>query len=92
MFGRDVRVVGKTWDRYGRLVARVIADGKDVSLELVRAGLAWHFLRYSSDAELAFAEREARSRPRRSLERRHTDPAVGVPIVRPVSYFEGGSE
>ena len=41
-------------------VARVMVDNHDLSLELVRAGLAWHFVRYSSDRMLAQAEREAR--------------------------------
>jgi hypothetical protein len=35
--------------------------GTDVSLALVQAGLAWHFLRYSEDPKLAAAEREART-------------------------------
>jgi hypothetical protein len=51
-------------DRYGRTVARMYIDGKDVSLELGRAGLAWHFTRYSSDPVLADAEREARAAKR----------------------------
>ena len=48
-------------DRYGRLVARVTSGGKDVSYELLRAGLAWHYTTYSSDKALAEAEKEART-------------------------------
>jgi micrococcal nuclease len=62
IFGKSVSVGVKETDRYGRLVARVIADGKDVSLALVEAGLAWHFLEYSNDPVLARAELSARSR------------------------------
>jgi endonuclease YncB( thermonuclease family) len=48
-------------DRYGRLVARVtLADGRDLAREMVRAGLAWHYVRYSRDPELAGFETEAR--------------------------------
>ena len=61
VFGKDVQVKEVTLDRYGRIVARVYVDGKDTSLELVKAGLAWHFKRYSSDPILASAEQEARS-------------------------------
>jgi endonuclease YncB( thermonuclease family) len=54
-------------DPYGRQVARVRAGGRDVGLEQVRAGLAWHFVRYAADqdaderARYAQAEREARA-------------------------------
>jgi endonuclease YncB( thermonuclease family) len=37
---RDVVVEGHNKDRYGRLVGKVIVDGRDVGLEQVRAGLA----------------------------------------------------
>src|SRR5205809_7142993 len=60
VFGKTVTVKVKEPDRYGRLVARVIAEGKDVSRELVKAGLAWHFKKYSSDPELAKLEDKAR--------------------------------
>jgi micrococcal nuclease len=61
VFGKVVEVRQKDIDKYGRTVARIIVDGKDVSLELVKAGLAWHYKQYSSDAELAGAETVARS-------------------------------
>ena len=60
VFGKSVTVVPKELDKYGRLVARVIADGQDVSLALVQAGLAWHYKQYSSDKALAAAEVAAR--------------------------------
>ena len=40
VFGKHVHILPKEKDRYGRLVARVRVEGKDVSLELVKAGLA----------------------------------------------------
>lgn len=61
VFDRVVDIVGKDVDRYGRLVARIQANGKDLSTEIVSAGLACHFLRYSSDPTLAGAEARARS-------------------------------
>lgn len=61
VFGRIVSVEVRDTDRYGRAVGRVVLDGRDVGLELVRAGLAWHFTRYSADPSLARAEREARA-------------------------------
>ena len=58
---REVRILPREQDRYGRLVARVRVDDLDLSLELVRAGLAWHYKRYSSDPGLAAAELQART-------------------------------
>ena len=61
VFGKDVEVKEYYLDRYGRMVARVLEGGQDVSLELVKAGVAWHFKKYSSDPVLAGAEEEART-------------------------------
>ena len=54
-----VRVTGRAVDSYGRLVARVEADGQDASTALVRAGLACHA--YARDAALAREESQARA-------------------------------
>lgn len=61
VFGKDVQVNELSRDRYGRMVAKVYVGNLDVCLELVKAGLAWHFKRYSSDPVLAAAEIEARA-------------------------------
>jgi endonuclease YncB( thermonuclease family) len=60
VFGKDVEVKEDNLDMYGRMVARIYVEGKDLCLELVRAGLAWHYKHYSSDPVLAEAEEEAR--------------------------------
>ena len=60
-FGREATVTTHYRDTFDRPVARVRLGGEDLSLALVRAGMAWHFTRYSSDRELATAEREARA-------------------------------
>jgi micrococcal nuclease len=64
VFGKQVEVLERDTDKYGRTVARVIVDGMDVSVELVRAGLAWHYKQYSKDPVLAKAEVEARGAKR----------------------------
>jgi endonuclease YncB( thermonuclease family) len=49
-------------DRYGRLVGNVsLPDGRHLSQELVRAGYAWWFRRYSADPRLAILEAQARA-------------------------------
>jgi endonuclease YncB( thermonuclease family) len=52
----------KERDRNGRIVGHTyLDDGTWVNAQLIREGLAWHFLRYSSDSTLAGAERSARA-------------------------------
>jgi endonuclease YncB( thermonuclease family) len=61
---REVRVAPYDVDRYGRIVARVYADERDVGRELVRQGAAWFYSRYASSAELYELEQEARDAKR----------------------------
>lgn len=49
-----------TPDRYGRTVARVECRGRDASAEQVRQGMAWRFVRYSTDAAMQPLEDAAR--------------------------------
>ena len=57
---REVRVIIRNKDRYGRFVGDVYRnDGLHVNSEIVRAGYAWHFTRYSNDPELVRLEKEA---------------------------------
>src|SRR4030095_1096225 len=58
-FGKTVKIPPIGNDEYGRLIARVVVDGKDVSEELLKAGLAWHFKKYNHDQDLAELERKA---------------------------------
>jgi endonuclease YncB( thermonuclease family) len=66
-FDRTVTVRTRGRDRNGRLLAEVVLpDGRSLNQELVRAGYAWWFRRYSRDGRLARLEDEAR-RGRRGL-------------------------
>ena len=62
--GKAVEVHVEDRDRYGRTVARLEIDGRDINRQMVADGLAWHFTRYSNDERLAAAEREARAERR----------------------------
>lgn len=55
---RPVRCRERDRDRYGRVVAVCWAGGLELNREIVRAGLAWAYLRYGRDYEET--EREAR--------------------------------
>ena len=60
VFRKIVRIEPVDRDRYGRTVAWVYVDGQNLCEELVRAGLAWHYKKYSSDQSLADLEILAR--------------------------------
>jgi endonuclease YncB( thermonuclease family) len=36
-------------DRYGRKIATVVHQGRDINLALLKAGLAWHYKRYARE-------------------------------------------
>ena len=58
--GKALNIVEKEKDNYGRTVARVFVNGSDVSVELLRAGLARQAGKYNSDWLLAALEEQAR--------------------------------
>ena len=59
VFGKDVVVIAKTRDKYGRTVGHVLIDGRDVNLEMLEEGMAWHYKHYDYNARLSRAEEEA---------------------------------
>lgn len=63
-FGQIVTVQNKgSYDRYRRLIGVVINRNKEnVNMELVKAGLAWYYAKYSSNISYRDAERVARRR------------------------------
>lgn len=63
--GKSARIVTHDKDRYGRTIGDVYHESTLINLELVRAGLAWHYVQYApDDATLAAAEVEAREAKR----------------------------
>ena len=60
--GKEVNVIIRNKDRYGRFVCDVyLGDNTYVNAEIIKAGYAWHFTRYSDDIVLARLQEEARS-------------------------------
>ena len=47
--GQRVEVDWHKHDRYGRIVGKVIAQGKDVNLSQVRTGMAWWYRKYADE-------------------------------------------
>lgn len=65
-YRKSAQVEWRKADRYGRIVGKVIVGGKDVCLEQIRQGMAWHYKKYENEQPLedrlayAKAEQEAR--------------------------------
>ena len=62
--GREVRIVERGHDGYGRLLGRVHAGALDVNAEQVRLGYAWVFRRFVNDPVLLASEAEAKAAQR----------------------------
>ncbi len=59
--GKAVRLEIKDTDQYGRKVAIVWIGKKNINLQMVKEGMAWHYAHYAPDAaDLAAAEKAAR--------------------------------
>ena len=70
VFGKDVTVVYQKTDQYGRLVGKILLDGKDIDLEQVKAGLAWHYKEYQREQSPEDRELYARSEDEAHASRR----------------------
>ena len=61
IFGKTVGIQVQENDYFGRWVVWVYTpDGKDVSAEMLKAGMAWHFKKYDKSKEYASFENKAR--------------------------------
>lgn len=56
-------------DKYGRIVAKVTVEGKDVALEQIKAGCGWHYAAYAKEQpkadQTAYAAAEQAARKAR---------------------------
>jgi len=59
IYGKQVRVLTKSKDRYGRTLGKVLLEGVDINLEMVKEGLVWHYKHYASDQFPEDAQRYA---------------------------------
>lgn len=60
IFGKYVEIKNTSKDRYGRTIGMVFYDNKNLSEELLKVGLAWHYKRYSKSTKLQKLEDTAR--------------------------------
>lgn len=64
VLGREVELVGEGKDRYGRRLSVIWCEGREVNLELVKLGLAWHYAYHDKTEAYREAEAEARREKR----------------------------
>lgn len=64
IYGKHVSIIPKDpsnpTDKYGRILGYVKYNSKDLSEELLKQGLAWHYKYYSKDKHLSLLESEAK--------------------------------
>jgi endonuclease YncB( thermonuclease family) len=67
VLGKEVVVLVTKQDKYGRYIATVFLGVSDVNLQMLQAGLAWHYTKYAREqteddaARYLKAEKEARA-------------------------------
>ena len=84
VFRRDVGVVVRDVDRYGRDVVDVtLADGRRVNDVLVSEGLAWFYATFSKDQGLARLEAGSARGTSRRLVAVDSDSSVGLATASP---------
>jgi endonuclease YncB( thermonuclease family) len=64
VYGKTVSLFEREHDRYGRMLGVIRVNGKFLDEELVAAGYAWHYRKYSGNRVLDSLENEARRHKR----------------------------
>ena len=62
--GKQVIAIVESKDRYGRYVANVKVQSKDVCAEMLSAGYAWHYKQYNNNKYYDELQREAKKAKR----------------------------
>lgn len=62
VLGKEVVAIVQKKDRYGRTIATLMMNTKDINLAMLQAGMAWHYKRYereqSRDQASAYSQSE----------------------------------
>lgn len=68
-YRKSAQVEWRKADRYGRIIGKVIVGGRDVCLEQIQRGMAWHYKKYENEQpvedRLAYAKTEQEAREMR---------------------------
>lgn len=67
---KQITMIPRDRDRYERVVAKLVVGDRDVGLEQIRDGLAWHYRRYQDEQppeeRSAYSQAERRARENRT--------------------------
>jgi endonuclease YncB( thermonuclease family) len=66
IFARSVAIEWRKRDRYDRVVAKVMLEGRDIAFEMLALGMAWHYTRFEAEQPAAdrreYADAQTRAR------------------------------
>jgi endonuclease YncB( thermonuclease family) len=62
IFSKIVEIKVLKADRFGRILAVTFCEGKNINEEMLKAGLAWHYKYYDSNARWAELEQKAKEK------------------------------
>jgi len=62
IFRKHVKIMAIKSDQNKRLVAKSLVDSTDVSAQMLKAGLAWHYKKYNTSKQYAQFEMTAKSK------------------------------
>src|SRR5579859_2002605 len=60
VFGKEVTIKWTNRDKYKRILGVIYFGDRNVNLEMVKEGWAWHYVHFSKDRDYAKAEKEAK--------------------------------
>jgi endonuclease YncB( thermonuclease family) len=60
IFNKVVKVKFTEIDRYGRIVGKIFLNDIEINIEMLKAGMAWHYSRYDQTSTYITAEKQAR--------------------------------
>lgn len=62
LYERDVTLIAKGEDRYGRILGEIYADGESANKSMIKSGFAWVYDRYVQDLSLYRYQDQAKSK------------------------------
>jgi endonuclease YncB( thermonuclease family) len=60
IFNKVVKIKFTEIDRYGRIVGKIFLNDIEINIEMLKAGMAWHYSRYDQTSTYITAEKQAR--------------------------------
>lgn len=60
IFNKEVKIKFTEIDRYGRIIGKVYLNDIEINIEMLKAGMAWHYSRYDQTSAYITAEKQAR--------------------------------